>query len=155
MPSPQFHDFPAACLLLQKHPKLPENLNSPHHKVRREENWRVVRPCLFSLQKYLHLHQKRNGIAQFPQNQNESAPSRAKREWIHSMSIRYAIFLYFGENCKFLFFFLPNWILRICIFNFWVMLVNSGACASLLFFVCLEIVFCCFQIDSLFASKNI
>ena len=134
-----------------KAPKLPANPNSPNSKTRREENWRVVRPCLFFRQKYPHLHQKQNAIAQSPQNQNESAPSPAKPDRICSISIRYALFCIFGEKCKFLFLFLPDLILGFCIFNLWIMLVNGGACASLLSFVCLEIVFYCFQIDSLFA----
>jgi len=52
------------------------------------------------------------------------------------------VIVFLGGNCKFLFPFLADSILGFCVFNFWVMLINGGACASLLSFVCLECKIC-------------
>ena len=106
LPSHQVHGFPAAslpCLLLQTPQKLPENPNSPDHRVRRGDNGRVVRPeRIFSSAESTSITTKNaTGLLNIPttrtnllhpqKNENEVGPSP-------SGMLYYCIF---GGNCKF------------------------------------------------------
>ena len=138
--------------------------------MRREENWRERCPVSSSTKstpissnvniRLVHLRQIHSNsedrgrrLLHLGQHQNEFAPSPAKREHIWSIfgencsissksipGMLNFVFI-FGENCRFLFRFLPNLTLGFSKNKFWIMLVNGGAYASLLSFVCLQIVF--------------